>query len=570
MRNEYPNPQKRRAIWQSLNGEWQFRFGEETEEYLLKIQVPFAYQSKASGIGDVTGYDVVWYKRKFELTNEILCCKTIRLNFLAVDHECRVFINGKFAFAHEGGYGEFGADIRPYLRKGKEQEIEIRVYDAMTKALPRGKQNWQEGQQGCWYHCTTGIWQSVWLDGTNGDYVTEMKFVTDVEKTSVCVDVETEHDLADEIFAVVKTPYGTEKFFSSTVKQDGRFRLNMAFDKPSCFSDIHLWTAEFPKLYETKLYVKKNGEILDEIETYFAFRKIHTENGRVYINDIPVELRMILNQGYWEDFGMTAPSAEAFKEDILIAKEMGFNGMRVHQKVEDPWLYYYADTLGMYIWAETPSAYDFRLGTAKALLDLQAELVKKVYNNPSVIAYVPFNESWGVKEILHDKQEQALARAAYWFIKSADDSRIVVTNDGWENLALTDIIGIHDYSKYGDEFSDKFRVINENLVPAGRRVMVQGDKIAKQPIMLTEFGGVALSSSGGWGYCGAEDSVVSFMARFERLFQNVASCDFCGWCYTQLTDVEQETNGLLDGKHKPKFDVKHIRAILNKYQKVFY
>ena len=569
MRTEYPNPQRRREVWQPLNGEWQFCFGDE-KAYDLKIQVPFAYQSKASGIGDVTQHDILWYKRKFVLTDEMKACKTVRLNFLAVDYECQVFVNGQFAVGHEGGYGGFGADITKFLTKTEEQEIEIRVYDPMTKVYPRGKQNWLEGQQRCWYYCTSGIWQSVWLDGTNGDYVEELQITPDFYTTTAMVNVETEFDEADEICAVVKTPQGFTRAFSSTTKNDGRFSMVMAFDKPDCIDDVHIWRPSTPRIFEMKLSVKKDGEVLDELDTYFAFRKIHTQNGKVYVNDTPIEFRLVLNQGYWEGYGMTAPSAESFKKDILIAKEMGFNGMRVHQKLDDPWLYYYADTLGFYVWAETPSAYAFRPEMIRSIAQTQTEIVKRVYNCPSVVAYVPLNESWGVKEVLRNKQQQALGKSLYWLIKSLDDSRLVITNDGWENLELSDLIGIHDYSKYGDDFPGKFNGMDETLVPMGRRVMVQGDKIAGQPIMLTEFGGVALASDSGWGYGGAEDGVEAFMQRFERLYKNVAECNFCGWCYTQLTDVEQETNGLLDGNHKPKFDVKKVREVINKYKKIFY
>lgn len=565
MRKEYPYPQRVRKKWQTLNGEWEFRFGDEGA-FDLKIQVPYAYQSKESGIGDPTQHDVLWYRRKFELSKELRESETVRLNFLAVDYACTVYVNGKFVTTHEGGYTEFGADIKPYLTDG-EQEICVRVYDPMTKAIPRGKQNWLEGRQRCWYHCTSGIWQSVWLDGANGDYATDIRFETDWEKVQTCAYVETEYGKADELAAVVKTPHGETRTFSSSAKKDGRLLLNMAFDKPDCIDDIHLWTQAHPKLYETTLYVKKDGKIVDEIETYFAFRKIHTERGLVYVNDVPVELRMVLNQGYWKDSGMTAPSAESYKEDILLAKEMGFNGMRLHQKTDDPWLYYYADMLGFYVWAETPSAYAFTPETTKALMTLQAEIVKKVYNHPSVIAYVPFNESWGVKEIRHNKKEQALATAAYYLIKSLDDTRLVISNDGWENLETTDIVGIHDYSKYADEFPEKFGGETETLVPAGRRVMAQGHKVKDQPIMLTEFGGVALATDSGWGYGGAENGTDAFMERFERLYKNVAACEFCGWCYTQLTDVEQETNGLLNEEHKPKFDVKKIREVITKYEK---
>lgn len=565
----YPEPRARRKIWQSLNGEWQFKFGDDGS-YNLKIVVPYAYQCEASGIGDPLKHEILWYRRKFELTEDMKSCETVYLNFLAVDYECTVYVNGRFALYHEGGYGGFGADIHEYLINEKEQEIEIRVYDPMSRIYPRGKQNWQEGRQRCWYHATSGIWQSVWLSGAGGDYMTDVRFETDVAKTQACAYVQTIYGTADEITATVKTPHGATQSFSSSVKKDGRLMLNMAFQKPDCIDDIHLWTVAHPKLYETTLQIKKGGKVLDEIRTYFAFRKVDTENGRVNINDRPEELRMVLNQGYFEKSGLTALSPENYKEDILLAKKMGFNGMRIHQKAEDPWLYYYADTLGMYLWAETPSAYAFTPETTKSLLDLQQDLVQSVYNSPSVIAYVPFNESWGIKEIRHDKKQQSLAKAAYCLIKSLDDTRLVVTNDGWENLEMSDIIGIHDYSKYGDEFKEKFGETSESLVPAGRRLLVQGDKLAGQPIMLSEFGGVSLATDSGWGYNGAENNEEAFMERLERLFENLASCDFCGWCYTQLTDVEQETNGLLNAAHHPKFDLERIRGIVEKYSKKFY
>lgn len=565
----YPEPRARRKIWQSLNGEWQFKFGDDGS-YNLKIVVPYAYQCEASGIGDPLKHEILWYRRKFELTEDMKSCETVYLNFLAVDYECTVYVNGRFALYHEGGYGGFGADIHEYLINEKEQEIEIRVYDPMSRIYPRGKQNWQEGRQRCWYHATSGIWQSVWLSGAGGDYMTDVRFETDIAKTQACAYVQTIYGTADEITATVKTPHGATQSFSSSVKKDGRLMLNMAFQKPDCIDDIHLWTVAHPKLYETTLQIKKGGKVLDDIRTYFAFRKVDTENGRVNINDRPEELRMVLNQGYFEKSGLTALSPENYKEDILLAKKMGFNGMRIHQKAEDPWLYYYADTLGMYLWAETPSAYAFTPETTKSLLDLQQDLVQSVYNSPSVIAYVPFNESWGIKEIRHDKKQQSLAKAAYCLIKSLDDTRLVVTNDGWENLEMSDIIGIHDYSKYGDEFKEKFGETSESLVPAGRRLMVQGDKLAGQPIMLSEFGGVSLTTDSGWGYNGAENNEEAFMERLERLFENVASCDFCGWCYTQLTDVEQETNGLLNAAHYPKFNPERIRGIIEKYSKKFY
>ncbi len=568
--NIYPVPNKKRAIWQSLDGEWNFALDNQYKgEYPLTIQVPYAYQTKASGIADVTQHDYLRYRKEFVLEESLQNSKVVYLNFLAVDFKATVFVNGRFAFEHEGGYGNFGGDIRPLLHSKGKQVIEVFVYDPMTKVYPRGKQNWEEGRQRCWYYPTSGIWQSVWLDGSEGDYMTDIRFTTDVDKVSARLTVETIGE-ADELVAFVATPFGTEKKFSSTLKREKSFMMEMGFDKPDCIDDIHLWTPEHPKFYETKLQLKKQGKVLDEVETYFSFRKISTENGRVYLNDRPIELRMVLYQGYWEGYGMTAPDKESYKKDIEYAKAMGFNGMRIHQKLEDPWLYYYADRLGIFLWAETPSAYEFCPEMMRSVSQAQTEIIKKVYNHPSVIAYVPLNESWGVKEILVSEQQQAFAKSLYWLIKGLDNSRLVITNDGWENLETSDIIGVHDYSKYADDFPGKFNGMKENLVPAGRRVMAHGNYFTGQPIMLTEFGGVALATDSGWGYGGAEDGVDAFMARFERLYKNVADCNFCGWCYTQLTDIEQETNGLLDGNHEPKFDVVKIKEVVEKYAKEFF
>lgn len=567
MRNEYPQPQQKREIWQALNGAWEFSFGEKPEvEFPLTINVPFAYQCKASGIGDTVNHDFLWYRKKFTLNEAMQSCKTVYLNFLAVDHSCKVWVNGKFAVSHEGGYGAFGTDITEFLLPKGEQTIEVYVKDDLTKVYPRGKQTWLKDRHRCWYYPTSGIWQSVWLDGTNGDYITALEITPDVKTTSVCIYAELLNDAADEIWAEVSSPFGKTYKFLSTTKDDKRFQLLFKIDKPDCIEDGHLWSPEHPHLFQTKITVKKDGQTLDEVQTYFAFRNIYTEDGKFYLNGVPYEMRLVLNQSYWEGYGMTAPSAESYKKDILLAMEMGFNGMRVHQKVDDPYLYYYADQLGCLIWAETPSAYNFRPEMIRSIMQTQTELIKKVYNHPSVIAYVPLNESWGVKEIMYDKKQQALAKSLYWLCKSLDDTRLVIGNDGWENISPSDLITVHNYSKYGDNFT-KYLSFTENLEHAGRRVMVQGEHYCGQPIMMSEFGGVSLQTDSGWGYNGAEVTVDDFMQRFERLFANMSACNFCGWCYTQLTDVEQETNGLLDDAHKPKFDVKKVREIIIKYGK---
>lgn len=566
LRAEYPNPQRVRSVWQNLNGEWDFKFGDEGD-FNRKINVPFAYQTKASGIGDTTDYDVLWYKRKFTLTEEMKKSKCVTLNFLAVDYECEVFVNGKTACTHKGGYGAFSVDITALLVDG-EQEIALRVVDTLGRSQPRGKQTWLDHPDRCFYNPTSGIWQSVWLDGSNGDYITDLRITPCCETATAKMEILTNLGACDEVWAEVKTSWGAKRKFYSNVKSNGWHKLVMVFDKNDPVHDGYVWSPEYPNLFHVTVQMKKDGEVLDEVKTYFGFREVYTQGGKFYLNDRPYEQRLVLNQSYWKDYGMTPPSAECFKEDILIAKEMGFNGMRVHQKMDDPWLYYYADTLGFLVWAETPSAYHYDPEMVASITALQTDIVKKVYNNPSVVAYVPLNESWGVKEILNDFRQQSLGKSLYWLIKSLDDTRLVVTNDGWENLGLSDMSTVHDYSKYGDDFEHKYLDWDETILPAGRRLFAFGEEYDGQPFLLSEFGGVALAGDSGWGYGGAETSIESFMDRFERIFANMYKCDFDGWCYTQLTDVEQEVNGLLDADHKPKFDIKKIREVIDRYKKI--
>ena len=553
IRTEFPNPRERRSLWQSLNGWWDFRFGEE-ETYTRKINVPFAYQSELSGINEKEVHNEVWYRREIELSEELKRAERVVLKFLACDYQTTVWVNGKYAVSHTGGYGAFSADITEFLNPTGSQLLEVRVYDDLSAEVPRGKQDWNIKTSRCWYYQTTGIWQSVWLEGCGADYITSMRITPDVSTTTAVFDLELAAGTADWVFAKVTSPRGEINEFACGTGNAKRVKLHTSYKKPDLVFDVHLWSPERPNLYRVQLTLQKDGKVVDEVNTYFAFRKIHTANGKIYLNDKPVQFRLILDQGYWKSGGMTAPSPECFKEDILIAKKYGFNGARKHQKVEDPYFYYYADTLGFFTWAETPSGYIFCQREIKEIAQLQTEIIEKMYNHPSVVAYVPFNESWGIKEVLNDQNQQDFARSMYYFCKAQDKNRLVVTNDGWENLEITDIVGIHDYSPYGANFTTDYVDVDGAACPAGRRIMAQGEKIGDTPVMLTEFGGISMvSENGGWGYGGAVSSKEAFLQRLTALLENVKRSDVVGWCYTQLTDVEQETNGLLDAAHKPKF-----------------
>lgn len=561
IRTEFPNPIEQRAVWQPLNGWWAFRFGEE-DVYTRKINVPYAYQSELSGINDQTIHNEVWYRREVELTENMKQAKRVRLKFLACDYQTNVWVNGHYVISHTGGYGAFSADITKYLNCSGIQNIEIQVYDDLSADVPRGKQDWNEKTSRCWYYQTTGIWQSVWLEGYGEDYITSVRITPDVENTTAEFDLELADGIAEQVCVKVTSPFGEHYEFSRKVGGRKKVKLLTCYEKPDLIYDSHLWAPERPNLYWVELFIKNGNEILDQIKTYFAFRKIHTANGQIYLNDMPLKFKLILDQGYWKTGGMTAPSCECFKEDIQIAKQYGFNGARKHQKVEDPYFYYYADIMGFFTWAETPSGYIFNAREVAEITRLQGELIEKMSKHPSVVVYVPFNESWGIKEVRHNKEQQNLARSLYYLCKALDKNRLVVTNDGWENLEITDIVGVHDYAPYGENFLKDYVDIKSVSHPAGRQIMVEGEQINDKPVMLTEFGGIAMSTEdNGWGYGKSETSKKDFLYRLNRLLKTVEQTDVVGWCYTQLTDVEQEINGLLDAEHNPKFSLEEISTI---------
>ena len=573
MRNEHPEPQLKRDKWQTLNGEWEFTFGDEMPlcdfvsgkaEMPMRINVPFAYQSELSGIGDKSVHPVVRYRKRFSLSHALKKAKGAVLRFLAVDYECKVWINGCFATAHRGGYGAFYVDITPYLNRAGEQIIAVEARDELDESQPRGKQSWLPESHRCWYTQTTGIWQSVWLEAHDGDFIKKLTVTPDPGTNRVTIETALEYGIADGLTAEIVTPDGEKITFSRSLT--GRKNaLTADIIKPDLIDEIQLWSPENPVVYGLNLTLTAGGKTTDAVKSYFAFREIRVEGDKIYLNNLPLKFKLVLDQGYWADGGMTPPSTDALKQDILTAKAMGFNGARKHQKLEDPYFYYYADTLGFFVWSETPSAYRFCAEEARALTETQFDVIERSINHPSVVAYVPINESWGIKEVLCDEKQKAFARSLYGLVKSLDPTRPVVTNDGWENLAETDIITVHDYSKYGDEFAIKYGGAEESTYPMWKRLMARGETLPDKPMMLTEYGGIAIDTGGGWGYSGAEKSVDDFFSRFERLSENVFAAFPAGACYTQLTDVEQEQNGLLDHRHRPKFSVHTIREIMDKF-----
>lgn len=570
-RTEYPRPQFRRENWQSLNGEWEFDFGSKDIAKLSltrKINVPFSYQWEASGISDKTVHNTVWYRRTFEIESKNKNKRAL-LCFNAADYETYVWVNGYHVVKHVGGFTPFSADITDYIKSG-ENEIVVRCNDTLETAVPRGKQSWTGEPFACFYYPNSGIWQSVWIEFFDDDCIESHFLQSDIDNRIVCGYVETRYAKADELEITLR--FKGEMLKTQRISLTGkRARFNICLeDNAFDFGEL-LWWIDRPNLIDVDFKLSKEGKICDEAHSRIGLRKIGiNEHGKILLNGRPLYQRLVLDQGYWQESGLTPPSADALKKDIALSKAMGFNGARKHQKLEDPYFYYYADELGFLVWAEMPSAYTFCEREVTAVIDEWQGIVNAVRNFTSVITYVPLNESWGTREIGTNKEQQNFARSLYYLTKSLDSSRLVSTNDGFENIEESDILSIHDYDiKTGKEFLEKYTGHYNGMFPQGFALFSDGHKYNGQPVLFTEFGGIAFVNAqkdGAWGYGNGAKDADELCARIEQLIKGIAQTEFQGYCYTQLTDVQQEVNGLLYADRKPKADLNRLKKIFeNKY-----
>ncbi len=574
-RKEYPRPQFRRDSWQNLNGAWEFAFDDKNEgkaqgwwrgdKKLDKtINVPFSYQYPASGINDKAIHDITWYRRTFLIAKEN-AGKRALLCFNASDYETDVWVNGIHAINHKGGFAPFSVDITDYLNGG-ENVLVVRCFDSLETAVPRGKQHWEGITYGCFYYPNSGIWQSVWLEFFGQDCIENYSLRADVDNRAVKGEIHTMYALADEAEIVLSFQGKVlQKQRILLPKKRTRFTIDFA-DNAFGFNGL-LWSVENPNLIAVVFTLYAKGAEVDRAHTRLGMRKIHIdEKGNICLNNKPLYQRLILDQGYWEESGLTPPSSEALKRDIELAKAMGFNGARKHQKFEDPYFYYYAEELGFLTWCEMPSALTFCEEEIAAVSREWQEILSVAKNFTSILCYVPFNESWGVREVGTSQEQQNFARSLYYMTKSIDGDKLISANDGFENVTPTDIIGIHDYDiAKAEQFPEKYKDGQyDGLYPQGFALFAEGNKYEGQPVLLTEFGGMALKAeqkSDAWGYNEGEASEESFYNHLEELLRGIAQTEFQGYCYTQLTDVQQEINGLLRADHTPKFDVQKLKSI---------
>lgn len=571
-RAEHPKPQFQREAWLNLNGRWEFEFDDRdvgidgrwwqsSQKFSRTITVPFAFESKLSGIGDTSFHPVVWYRRSFTVPQDWKG-RRILLHFGAVDYRARVWVNGNAAGSHTGGQTPFSFDITPLLVSGSNT-ITVRAEDPPTdRSVPRGKQFWEPKSRNIFYTRTSGIWQTVWLEAVPETRLERVR-ITPAADGSVRFEARIVAPAPDlELHAVVRYE---NSFVASAAVRAAEAKTALTLSVP----DPKLWSAESPDLYDVTFELRRGGNVIDRVASYFGFRTVSIENGRVLINGRPVFLKMVLDQGYWPDGILTPPSDEAIQYDIRMTKEMGFNGARKHQKVEDPRYLYWADRMGLYVSGEMANAYVFDEDYAARFTGEWIEAVERDYNHPSVIMWAPLNESWGTPN-LRDPRQQAHLKANYWLTKSLDATRPVIDNEGWEHVDTTDIFAVHNYARTGDDLLRIYAGLGKpGVVPdsGSRPPLVPGHSFNGSPVTLSEFGGIAYIPEGtvvpekSWGYSGVEPTADGALARLRGLYEAIAKLPFSGICYTQLTDVEQEVNGLLTYDRKPKFDVKEIREL---------
>ncbi|MBD0316677.1 MAG: glycoside hydrolase family 2 [Nitrospiraceae bacterium] len=571
----YPRPQLQRANWTSLNGPWAFSLDPGAQwarpqnvSWDRTITVPFSPETSRSGIGDLGFYRSCWYRRELQ-PPPLAEDERMLLHFGAVDYAATVWIQGSIAARHEGGYTPFSVDITDFVGESGPLEIIVRAEDDPDDLeQPRGKQDWQLKPHSIWYPRTTGIWQTVWLERVPVHRIERLRLTPNLDRWEIGLYARMTGKHIEGMRLRVRLRHGKELIAEDAYSiVAGEVHRRIALSDPGIDDSRNelLWSPASPTLIQMELeLLDKQDECLDAVESYTALREIGVQGDRFVLNGKAFPLRMVLDQGYWPDTGLTAPDDEALRRDVELAKAMGFNGVRKHQKIEDPRYLYWADRLGLLVWEEMPSAYRFTTTSIERLNREWQDVITRDDSHPCIAAWVPFNESWGVPNLPNNAPERHYVQALYHLTKTLDPTRPVIGNDGWESVA-TDMIGIHDYDDDPQRMAHRYYAddVRPRLFrrerPGGRLLLLEGHQpAADHPVVLSEFGGIAVSKQGTWGYSRC-DTPEEFAGRYADLLDVVRSLQLlAGFCYTQFADTYQEANGLLYADRSPKFPLDQI------------
>ncbi|MDQ4045715.1 MAG: glycoside hydrolase family 2, partial [Chloroflexota bacterium] len=445
--NLHPRPQMTRTRWTDLSGRWRFAYDDanigidegwqaRTDVFDREIVVPFPPESRASGIGDPSFHPWVWYRRTFTVPLEEVAGRLL-LHFGAVDYRALVWVNGHLVATHEGGHTSFSADITPALVKG-EQVIVVRAEDQPRDlSQPRGKQDWEPMPHRIWYHRTTGIWQPVWLEPVPPLAISSVRWTPDLDRGTLVLQVRLSHPPPRALRLRVRLSiHGVELAddTSTLALQDIRREFTLDSADMTMSRERVLWSPQYPNLVDAELELLDDSETIDAVRSYAGLRSCGIADGRFLLNGRPTYLRMVLAQNYWPESHLAAPSADALRREVELIKELGFNGVRIHQKVEDPRFLYWCDRLGLMVWGEMANAYTFSADAVSRLAREWMEVLQRDHSHPSIVTWVPFNESWGIPNMERDEAQRDSARALYHLTRAMDPSRPAIGNDGWEHI----------------------------------------------------------------------------------------------------------------------------------------
>lgn len=572
MRSEYPRPDFVREDWLTLNGEWDFEIdngvsGKDREFFKRngfngKINVPFCPESSLSGVSNKDFMYCVWYGRSVEIP-ENWNGKNVIIHFGAADYRTTVYVNGKPAGEHSGGYTPFSFDITELLNSNGNYITVCCEDDVRSGKQPCGKQSDKYASYGCDYTRTTGIWQSVWLEAVNSTYIEKIKTIADISTPSVGIEAivkgkPTGSIIKAEAFWEGKS-VGTAK--AAVTSTDTHINIPL--------SEKHLWEVGKGNLYDLKLTLEKDDTVIDSVTSYFGLRTVSLEDRAFKLNGETVFGRWVLDQGFYPDGIYTAPTVEALEKDILYSMELGFNGARLHEKVFEPYFLYYADKHGYMVWGEHAN-WALDITTPEGIehfLPEWLEAVDRDFNHPSIIGWCPFNETT-------PHQDPMVIKTVYLATKAADRTRIVNNTSGWYHV-IPEIYDVHNYEQNPAEFNKFYCRLNEGILEETPYVLSDMQSYdGKLPVFVSEYGGAWWSyekahadfananEDEGWGYGDAPKTPEEFLERYKGLTEVLLHNEFImGFCYTQLYDVEQEQNGLMTYDRKFKFDPKLIREI---------
>jgi len=571
-RPEHPRPQFQRDQWLNLNGVWNFAFdfglsgrerGWHKDPSALdqQITVPFCPESELSGIGYTDFIPAVWYHRGFEIPKD-WTGKRIILHFGAVDYDCHVWINGQLVGRHLGGSSSFSFDITGALQNGENHLTVYACDDVRSGKQPRGKQSPKYYSYGCVYTRTTGIWQTVWLEAVSESYLESVQVVPDLDNACFIVTPTIRNAKRGMTFRAVLSDGGNE-VASSRIQASSGTSLILEIDDPQ------VWSLNGPHLYDLNLELLDGADTVDSVSSYAGLRKFHIEGNKVFLNNESIFLRFVLDQGFYPDGIWTASSDAELKADIERSMAVGFNGARLHQKVFEERFHYWADQLGYLTWGEYCD-WGMNFGRPESIHNHQREwreIIMRDRNHPSIVAWTPFNETVGAARTHSEIHRQALEEV-YQLTRSLDPTRPINDASGYVHVR-TDIFTVHDYNQNPETFQERYDKTDPQKPEAAfvcfseMSVPYEG-----QPYIVDEYGGTFWTEEhtgqeergqgrAEWGYGKTAEQVEELVEKLTLILLN--NPNIAGYTYTQLTDVEQEVNGVYTYDRQLKFNAERLR-----------